>query len=109
MLGTMRARQLVRSNARDIWRDYADVIGIEHWELTEYLSGASECSVLELDAPDRWREPVRLPELRRLLNVEPAQSFRYLNGRQLTRLRALSMNNPEVPSMTRSIPVPALS
>lgn len=106
VLGTMRAKRLVRSNAQDIWRDYADVIGIEHSELTEYLAGARECSVLELDTPDRWSQPVGLAELRRLLHVEPAQSFRYLNSRELKRLRTLTSNTADDSSTTASVLVP---
>lgn len=90
ILGTMRAQRVVRSNADDIWRDYADVIGIERTELTDYLDGASECSVLELDSPDLWSRPVQLTELRSVLHVEPPQSFRYLTSRQLTGLHSLS-------------------
>lgn len=108
VLGTMRARRLVRSNAQDIWRDYSDVIGVERAELTEYLDGASECSVLELDTPTRWGRPVGLAELRHLLHVEPAQSFRYLNGKQLMRLHALSMKPTDHSSITASVPVPVL-
>lgn len=90
ILGTMRAKQLVRSNADDIWRDYADVIAIGRSELTEYLDGASECSVLELDRPNVWSRPVQLAELRSVLDLEPPQSFRYLTSRQLTTLHSLT-------------------
>lgn len=104
ILGTMRARRVVRSNADDIWRDYAKVIGIERTELLDYLEGASKCSVLELDSPDLWSRPVQLTELRGALNIEPPQSFRYLTGRQLARLVSLDKtregdkpeNRPEV-------------
>ncbi|GAA5207555.1 ASCH domain-containing protein [Microbacterium kyungheense] len=95
VLGTMRARRLIRSNTEKIWRDYSDVIGIENSELTEYLEGASECSVLELDAPERWSRSVGLAELRHLLHVEPAQSFRYLSEKQLAHLRDVSANGPD--------------
>lgn len=90
VLGTMRARRVVRSNADEIWRDYSGVIGIERAELTDYLDGANECSVLELDTPNLWSRPVALDDLRRVLQVEPPQSFRYLTSRQLSRLQSLT-------------------
>lgn len=90
ILGTMRTRRLVRSNAEEIWRVYSHAIGIERAELAEYLAGAKDCSVLELDTPDVWSRPVGLTELRRQLGVEPAQSFRYLNAKQLSRLQGLA-------------------
>lgn len=92
ILGTMRVQRVVRSNADDIWRDYSDVIGIERSELSDYLDGARECSVLELDNPELWSRPVQLADLRSALDVEPPQSFRYLTSRQLTRL--MSLVNP---------------
>ncbi|WP_022887475.1 hypothetical protein [Glaciibacter superstes] len=90
ILGTMRARRLVRSNAEEIWRNYSHVIGIEKAELIDYLHGASECSVLELDTPNLWLRPVSLDDLRRQLHIEPAQSFRYLTDKQLGRLENLA-------------------
>lgn len=90
VLGTMRARRLVRSNVVDIWQQYSDVIDIQQAELADYLAGASECSVLELDSPNVWSRPVPLEDLRRVLRVEPAQSFRYLTPKQLSRLEKLT-------------------
>jgi len=108
ILGTMRARRLIRSNTEKIWRDYSDVIGIENSELTEYLEGASECSVLELDAPEQWSRSVGLAELRRLLHIEPAQSFRYLSEKQLVHLRDVSANGPDQSLVNTAGAVPAL-
>lgn len=90
VLGTMRAQGLVRGSEASIWRDYSAVIGIDRSELSDYLRGATECSVLELDTPIIWEHPVGLDELRRTLRVEPAQSFRYLSSRQLAKLESLT-------------------
>ncbi len=89
VLGTMVAEELIRSTAADIWRDFSGAIGIQKSELTEYLEGATECSVLKLSEPKAWANPVPLDELRRTLHIEPAQSFRYLNNRQVAKLAAL--------------------
>jgi predicted transcriptional regulator len=102
ILGTMRVRRLVRITAEEIWRDYSGVIGIGQAELTEYLEGASESSVLELDTPNLWSRPVSLDDLRRHLAVEPAQSFRYLTDKQLACLEELARTPPPgVPSRSR--------
>lgn len=90
VLGTMRTRRLVRSNTEEIWREYSHAIGIGQAELTDYLEGATDCSVLELDTPNLWPHPIGLAELRRQLGIEPAQSFRYLNAKQLSRLQCLA-------------------
>ena len=113
VLGTMRAEALIRSTATGIWRDYSGEIGIEKSELTEYLDGAAECSVLKLASPQPWPRPIPLGELRRLLQVEPAQSFRYLTQRQVSRREKLgapaSAEVIEFPSGLHGQNVPVLT
>ena len=94
IIGTMRVRRLVRSNAEDIWRHYADTIDIGQAELADYLDGASECCVLEVDSAQLWTHAVGLLALRQALHIEPPQSFRYLSTRQLSRLKALGEGSP---------------
>ena len=108
VLGTMRTRRLVRSNTEEIWREYSDAIGIGHAELKDYLEGATDCSVLELDTPTVWSRPVGLVELRRQLGIEPAQSFRYLTARQLSRLQGLAAERTDTASIDLPTPVSAL-
>lgn len=104
----MRARRLVRSDSEEIWRQYSHAIGIGHAELTDYLDGATNCSVLELDTPNLWSRPVGLTELRRHLGVEPAQSFRYLNLKQLSSLQGLAGEDADSASVDLRVTVPAL-
>lgn len=108
ILGTMRASRLVRSDKEEIWHQYSHAIGIGYAELTDYLEGAKSCSVLELDTPTLWRRPVGLAELRRHLGIEPAQSFRYLNTKQLSRLQTLAAWTPDSASIDLHTPVAAL-
>lgn len=89
VLGTMKVGRLTRSTPDGIWRDYADSIGIERPELDEYLHGASECSVIELEQPAAWRTPVSLSSLRDHMQLVPPQSFRYLTFDQVERLGQL--------------------
>jgi len=93
-LGTMRVRALVRSTKSAIWRDYSKAIGIRRAELRDYLDGARECSILELDEPQIWASPVHLEQLRKTLHLEPAQSFRYLSDLQLSHLHNLATPSP---------------
>ena len=90
VIGTMRVRSFAKSNARAIWRDYSSKIGINESELRDYLNGAAVPSVLELEEPNLWVRPVPLEELRRNLQLEPAQSFRYLNSHQLEELERMA-------------------
>lgn len=108
VLGTMRTRRLVRSNTEEIWREYSHAIGIGQAELTDYLEGATDCSVLELDTPNLWPRPVGLAELRRQMGIEPAQSFRYLNTKQLSRLQTLAAENSDGASIELHTSVSAL-
>lgn len=112
VLGTMKVRALVRSTAAGIWRDYEDAIAIDRAELSDYLEGASECCVIELDTPKLWPQPVSLDLMRRVLRVEPAQSFRYLTSRQLAKLEALVMKQATVvdlPVIHPTEPLPAFA
>lgn len=97
VLGTMRSVGLVRSTPAQIWRDYSTVMELTREQLTDYLHGASECSVLKLDRPHHWAQPVPLTHLRRILHLEPAQSFRYLSHRQLELLTDLGSSQPLEP------------
>lgn len=113
VIGTMQAEALIRSTAAAIWRDYSEAIALEESELTDYLDGASECSVLELSQPQLWPNPVPLDDLRRVLHLEPAQSFRYLNHRQLAKLTALGTAGEaeviELPVASHMEAIPALT
>lgn len=90
VVGTMRLRAMERTTADGIWREYSRQIALTKAELTNYLTGANECSILELEDPVAWPTPIGLQELRRILAVEPAQSFRYLTTRQLAKLEDLA-------------------
>ncbi len=109
VLGTMRSAGLVRSTPAQIWRDYSTVMELTRAQLTDYLKGASECSVLKLERPLLWERPVPLIRLRQILSLEPAQSFRYLSHRQLDLLTDLGSAQRLPPAAgamsTRDVPV----
>jgi predicted transcriptional regulator len=87
-LGTARVRRQTSSTPEHVWRDFADEIALDRAELNAYLDGSSDCSVLEIEEARTWDIPVPLGELRTLLKLEPAQSFRYLTPAQHSRLVA---------------------
>lgn len=109
VLGTMRVRRFKRGSADTIWRNHSEDIGIDEEELVDYLEGAAEGTVIELGEPRPWDNPIRLDQLRRDLELEPAQSFRYLNPRQFARLLELAERHADVPSSVRveSLLIPA--
>lgn len=90
VLGTMRVGRVSQIPASDIWIQHSDSIGIDKAELDAYLEGASVTSTIELLDPQTWPRPVSLEQLRGLVGVEPAQSYRYLDPRQLSALLALA-------------------
>lgn len=109
LLGTMRVRALVRIEAEDIWRTYKDEISIQWDELSAYLSGASMSSVLELESPVTWRHAVPLDSMRRVLGLEPPQSFRYLTARQLSKVEAAGSRPSDVVSVGADLRQPVVA
>ena len=67
---------------------YADDIDIDEKSLFAYLEGAVESTLLEVEEPEIWAQPVTLSVLRATLGVEPPQSFRYLVPEQLNLIRS---------------------
>ena len=90
MLGTLRIQRFTRTTADEFWRLHSASAGIDRAELSSYLDGTSHCSALEVENPQPWARPVTLEELRLELNLEPAQSFRYLDSCQYAHLLRLA-------------------
>jgi predicted transcriptional regulator len=87
VLGTVRLRQATRVDPSQVWARYANHIDIAQNALEIYLKGAGTSTVLEVEDPEPWDQPVTLRELRRILGVEPPQSFRYLAPEQVALIR----------------------
>lgn len=88
VLGTVRLKQTTRVDPSEVWGMYADEIDLEQGALTEYLEGALESTLLEVEDPETWTSPVTLSALREVLGVEPPQSFRYLAPEQVEMIRS---------------------
>ena len=88
ILGTVRLKRTVRLDSDAVWENYADDIDIEEAALAEYLDGAAESTLLEIEDPEPWTRPVTLSVLRSTIGVEPPQSFRYLVPEQVDLIRA---------------------
>jgi predicted transcriptional regulator len=89
LVGTLRTKAVHRCRPNSVWDRFRDVIGISRAYLNDYLAGASEAVIIELGNPVRWNRPISLEELRRHVEVEPPQSFRYLSDEQVTELDRL--------------------
>jgi predicted transcriptional regulator len=87
VLGTVRLKQITRVDPGRVWGMYADEIALDHAALVDYLDGALETALLEVEAPETWTRPVTLSTLRELLGVEPPQSYRYLAVEQMEKIR----------------------
>ena len=88
VLGTVRLRRATRVDPKLVWETYADDIGIEEDALADYLAGADTSTVLQVEYPELWSEPISLDLLRKMIGVEPPQSFRYLAADQAASIRA---------------------
>lgn len=91
VLGTVRLTRTLRVDPKLVWATYSDDIDIEEDALEEYLLGADASTVLQVEDPETWAQPVTLGTLRELIGVEPPQSFRYLALEQLDAIRVGSL------------------
>jgi predicted transcriptional regulator len=91
VLGTVYLDSIDRPRARDVWAQYHDRIAIEEASLNQYLEDVDAAAILRISAPYRWSTPVPLSDLRRLVGVEPPQSFRYLDAAQSETLTLLGL------------------
>lgn len=90
VLGTVRLRRTIKVNPDCVWGLHGLDIGISESDLNAYLEGADESTLLEVDCPDSWEQPVPLNSLRTVLGIEPSQSFRYLATEQVEQAKQLS-------------------
>jgi predicted transcriptional regulator len=91
VLGTVHLDAIDRPAADDVWKLYHDRIEIEQASLNDYLEDVDAAAILRISAPYRWSTPVPLSDLRRLVGVEPPQSFRYLDAAQSEKLTRLGL------------------
>lgn len=88
VLGTVRLKRAMRIDANEVWNLHSQAIEISEADLTQYLQGAPESTLLEVEDPNTWNTPVPLSVLRQAIGVEPPQSFRYLEASQIARMRS---------------------
>lgn len=96
IIGTVRLKRTMRVDPSHVWTLHGSDIDIDEGDLDNYLDGANESTLLEVEAPDVWEQPVSLNSLREILGVEPPQSFRYLKSEQVLRARQLGASASEI-------------
>jgi predicted transcriptional regulator len=89
VIGTLRASAVHRVPPRTVWDRFKQMIGIDRRYLDEYLDGAENAAIIEVNTPSVWARPVSLSELRTHLDVQPPQSYRYLNDSQAAQLESV--------------------
>jgi predicted transcriptional regulator len=93
VIGTLRLKAVHQLHPTTVWRRFKRMIGIDQAYLDDYLQGATNAAIVEVDEPQQWAETVTLQQLRHL-GLEPAQSYRYLDPRkaeQLEEIRSLDL------------------
>lgn len=93
VLGTVRLKRTIKVNPDCVWGLHGSAIGIDQNDLDAYLEGADESTLLEVDCPHSWEQPVSLDSLRGVLGIEPSQSFRYLANEQVEQAMRLSTSS----------------
>lgn len=86
IVGTVTLDSIDRPPARKVWNLYQHRIQILRGPLDDYLENVADAAILQMSNPNRWANPMPLPDLRQRVRVEPPQSFRYLDERQETAL-----------------------
>lgn len=90
ILGTVRLKRTIKIDSDCVWDSHGAAIGIDESALDDYLRGSDQSTLLEVECPDSWDQPLPLDSLRHDLGLEPPQSFRYLKTEQVTQARQLS-------------------
>ncbi len=93
VLGTVRLEAIERPRSHDVWHLYRDEMLIGRDALTDYLTEIDSAAILRVTHPHRWTRGVSLASLRRVLRLEPPQSFRYLSVDQAAELEELREQN----------------
>lgn len=83
IIGTVLVKRSTKVDPSDVWKLHSKDIRIERDDLIDYLDGASESTLLEVESPLRWDKSVPLDLFRSAIGVEPPQSFRYLQPAQV--------------------------
>ncbi|HWV48106.1 MAG TPA: ASCH domain-containing protein [Microbacterium sp.] len=93
VLGTVRLKQTITVPSDRVWEMHSSAIDIAEDALGEYLEGAEDSTLLEVEDPQTWARPVSLTSLRALLGLEPPQSFRYLDADQVALIATSGANS----------------
>ncbi len=70
VLGTVRLKQTITVPSDRVWEMHSSAIDIAEDALGEYLEGAEDSTLLEVEDPQTWARPVSLTSLRALLGLE---------------------------------------
>jgi len=96
VIGTLRLKAVHQLHPTTVWRRFKRMIGIDQAYLDDYLQGASNAAIVEVDEPQRWAGTVTLHQLRSDLCLEPAQSYRYLDQWKAAQLEQISNSGATV-------------
>lgn len=89
VLGTVRLESIERPKSHDVWHLYRHEMLIGRDAVADYLTETDSAAILRVTHPHRWPHAVSLAILRRALQLEPPQSFRYLSPDQVADLEQL--------------------
>lgn len=88
VVATATLDRIIESDPKDLWPVVDGYAGVTRGEYDEYFRGASRAFGLRLKNVKRLSSPLTLVQMRDLTGLEPAQSFRYVTGRQVELLTA---------------------
>lgn len=89
VVGTLRISAVHRVPRTRAWSLFRRVIGISRPYLDSYLDGVELASIIEVNEPVRWSNPVPLQTLRTSVELEPPQSYRYLSQKHIQQIETL--------------------
>ena len=79
IVGTFVAGVTKAASASELWAMVGTDLGLSQLAFGTYLEGARDPVAIEVTQPVRFTREIELTEMRETLQLEPAQSFRYLS------------------------------
>lgn len=90
LIGVLRIVSVNTASPDALWPQFGVALDIAEEYFRQYLEGKETATVIDMRVDERWTHPVSLDAMRASADVNPPQSYRYLNPEQERTLRELS-------------------
>jgi predicted transcriptional regulator len=88
LVGAFTVGRVIQNAPSTLWRKIGSKCGISRSEFMNYFIGCNVASALEIEQFWELENQVSLSQMRKKMNIEPPQSYRYLCGNLTAELLA---------------------